>query len=109
MTAVYYTEQRLENELEHGLRLADFQANRYVSPMDYMAIASIPGPVGAMTLPAQGPFSTPAMFDEDPVGDVSKKKKDPSKKKRDDGLLSSPIIFIGIGGIILYYLFVPRA
>jgi len=96
---LFATEMRLENELSQ-MDLQDFQGGAYVSPMDYNAISTIPGPAAAMMMPPQGPFGTAQMVD------MSSDRGDTS----DDSKTSSDlfVLWVILGGIAVFYLLKPR-
>jgi len=99
---LYYTENRLEEALVPTV-MDEFQGGHLVQGVDYNRIATIPGPVGATTFPAQGPFSTPVDIEmQEPEMEVRRGR--PSQRSAG----SPQLLWVVLAGIVVFYLLVPR-
>lgn len=56
MTSLYFTEQRLENELAERLDLSKYDSGTGVPAMDFVERVHFPAPHGANIVPPAGPF-----------------------------------------------------
>lgn len=98
MTARFYTEQRLNRDLE----VHEFQSGgsmRY--PLDLERIGSLPPALGATTLPPQGAFST-----ETDVSNLS--RLDGGQNAQKPQSLVSPL-YAAAALVAAYMLFLPMA
>lgn len=107
MSQLFYTEQRLNEELEVPIPLEDYNTNTFQMPLDYRRRHHLPSTVGANALPPQGPFSTQLDVslgddDADNDDDGGKKGKPPPAQP-----LVTPFV-IAVAALVAYLFFFPR-
>lgn len=97
MTSRYYTEARLNRDLE----VQEFQTGSLRYPLDIEHLGSLPSALGATTLPPQGAFST-----ETDVANLS--RLDGGQNAQQPRMLVSPL-HVALAGVAVYLLFLPMA